>query len=285
MNMQKFTTINYGWQFLNLPNLNIFLGNNLYLAIDLFWDSIFNNLEIYPTPAKRVEVILRVKTSDGEYVTIVPLQIIDESNKTSFTLVLENYVYLIKNYNSLDVKNVIFQYRFLEKDSKKKVDLLKNISISSYYFSTYNFPLTTDLNHWGKISNIGKELLIRSDKYESEIKVSVDKDKQTYEFILDNKIILKVVDFFGSSHNSFIRTIHNQIFIVNKGKVSYYFFVKFIIKVISYFYKAKIFITNFLNFSSTILFKVFITAYLIFSIFIYLAVLATIIWIFIYLLT
>ena len=272
----KFVTVNNGWQFLNLPNLNIYLNNNLYLAIDLFWDLLFTKLQY--TSMSRVVVILRVKISNGKYVTIVPIQIIDKSNKALFTKIVKHYIYLIKNnYSSLDITNVIFQYILLDNDTNKQLSSFNNLSISSYYFGTYNLPLTTDLNKWGKITKVGNDLLIKSDKYESDIKVFVHKDLQTYEFILDNKIILTVTDFFGSSHDSFIRTINNQTFIINHGKVTYYSIIKYIIKSISIFYKGKYIINYILNIIGYILFEIILTLFLIFNCLIYLAVIQTII--------
>lgn len=58
----------------------------------------------------------------------------------------------------------------------------------SAWRSDYNFPLTTDLSKWGKVTKVGKDILIKSDNYESDIWVSIHNDKQVYELKIDDKI-------------------------------------------------------------------------------------------------
>ena len=76
---------------------------------------------------------------------------------------------------------------------------------------------------------------------------------------------------------SFIRTINNQTFIINHGKVTYYSIIKYIIKSISIFYKGKYIINYILNIIGYILFEIILTLFLIFNCLIYLAVIQTII--------
>lgn len=49
----------------------------------------------------------------------------------------------------------------------------------------------------------GDDLLVKSENYESDILVSVQGFRQVYDFKLDDRIILTVIDYFGDSHDSF----------------------------------------------------------------------------------
>lgn len=214
MEMISFT----GWKFLKFPNLNVFIVSNLHSTIDLFWNKVMNNLE----STKFISVIIRVEMSDGSYFTLCPILRIGKFDKALFIQILEDYVYLISsNIYSLYVKNVIFQYKLLNKVANKQVNsiLNKSISFSSYYFGTYNLPLTTYLNNWGKVTKLGNGLLVKSENYESDIHVSVQGFRQVYEFKLDDRIILTVIDYFGDSHDSFTRVINNNSFIISNGEV------------------------------------------------------------------
>lgn len=214
MEMISFT----GWKFLKFSNLNVFIVSNLHSTIDLFWNKVMNNLE----STKFISVIIRVEMSDGSYFTLCPILRIGKFDKALFIQILEDYVYLISsNIYSLYVKNVIFQYKLLNKVANKQVNsiLNKSISFSSYYFGTYNLPLTTYLNNWGKVTKLGNGLLVKSENYESDIHVSVQGFRQVYEFKLDDRIILTVIDYFGDSHDSFTRVINNNSFIISNGEV------------------------------------------------------------------
>lgn len=52
-------------------------------------------------------------------------------------------------------------------------------------------PLTTNLSQWVTVTKHDKDLLINSDKYDFYILVSIYSDKQTYEFRIDDYIVLK----------------------------------------------------------------------------------------------
>lgn len=207
-----------GWKFLKFTNFNVFIESILHSTIDLFWNKVMNNLD----NTKIIIVILRVEMSDGSYLTLSPILRINKSDKALFIKIISDYVYLISsNIYSLHVTHVIFQYKLLNKDTNKQVNsiLNKSISSSSYYFGTYNLPLTTDLSNWGKLTIHGDYLLIKSEKYESDILVTVQGFRQVYNFKLEDRIILTIIDYFGDSHNSFTRVINNNSFIISNGEV------------------------------------------------------------------
>lgn len=217
--INNMAVINFtGWEFLKLNNLNVFIESDLHSAIDSFWNKVMNKLE----NTQRISVILRVEMTDGSYLTLCPILKFYKSDKALLTKILEDYVSLISNNNSsLHVKHVIFQYKLLNKDANNILNSVvnKSISSSSYYFGTYNLPLTTDLSKWGKVTIHADGFLVKSENYESDIQVSVQTFRQVYNFKLDNRIILTVVDYFGDSHDSFTRVINNQTFIINNGEL------------------------------------------------------------------
>lgn len=269
-----------GWKFLKLTNFNFFIVSNLHSTIDLFWNKVMNNLE----NTKIISVIIRVEMSDGSYLTLSPILRIDKSDKALFIKILEDYVYLISsNIYSLHVTHVIFQYKLLNKDANKQVNsiLNKSISFSSYYSGTYNLPLTTDLSNWGKVTIHGDDLLIKSENYESDIQVSYQGFRQVYDFKLDDRIILTVIDYFGDSHDSFTRVINNNSFIISNGEVVSKS-VEFKIKLLSAMYYIHSIVniileSDFMTWVINIFAKVVLTIFLIVAVVSYIGTIITLI--------
>jgi hypothetical protein len=64
----------------------------------------------------------------------------------------------------------------------------------------------------------GDIIILENDKYEDVIiEISFSRDKQVYEFFIDNKLINTITDIYGSNSNSFTRVIDNSKFIINNG--------------------------------------------------------------------
>ena len=95
------------------------------------------------------------------------------------------------------------------------------IKAQTYSFGDYNYPLTTDIAHWGKVIKVkGNVTTLENDSYDDVfIEIETSSEKQTYSFYVDDKVIASITDLFGSSHNSFTRTINNQTFVISNGQV------------------------------------------------------------------
>ena len=120
---------------------------------------------------------------------------------------------------TISIFNIMFQYILLNSDATTDIPNIIPNNVNSYNFGDYNFPLTTDLAQWGRIiSRKGNELTLENDSYDDVfIVVNTSSDKQTYNFVIDEKVIISITDYLSTSHNSFTRVINKQTFIINNG--------------------------------------------------------------------
>ena len=98
--MSKFVTVNNGWQFLKLSNLNIFVKSDFNKAFDIFWSTTMNDLD----KSQVVGLLLKVKGSDDNYRSLGPLFKYTKSDRIKLRRVLMDYINLkANNYSTITI--------------------------------------------------------------------------------------------------------------------------------------------------------------------------------------
>jgi hypothetical protein len=139
---------NYGWQYLTLQNVNIFVKESLDESLDQFYNQVMHKMN----DSRVVGVLIKVHLPNGEYKTIMPLQRITKLSFKTFRTTAHLYVNLKGNYyTSLEIDKIQFQYVILNKGAKAENFLPNSNVIKDYKFGSYSLPLSTDLKLWGTI--------------------------------------------------------------------------------------------------------------------------------------
>jgi hypothetical protein len=211
---------NYGWQYLTLQNMNIFVQTDFNKALDQFWNQVMHKMN----DERIVGVLLKIKLSDGSLKTIAPLQKVTKNNLELIRKVLNFFISMKSNdYYSLETSGIIFQYNILNKDADASIVTPLKREVKNYSFGNYDLPLSTDLSLWGEIieKHVGKVIIGYGSKY-SDIFIHVRTffDKQTYKFYIEDKKVLEIVDILGLNSESFTRTVDNKkTFIIKNGEI------------------------------------------------------------------
>jgi hypothetical protein len=210
---------NYGWQYLTLQNVNIFVKESLDESLDQFYNQVMHKMN----DSRVVGVLIKVHLPNGEYKTIMPLQRITKLSFKTFRTTAHLYVNLKGNYyTSLEIDKIQFQYVILNKGAKAENFLPNSNVIKDYKFGSYSLPLSTDLKLWGVVvDKIKNTLIIENMKYQDIfIHVKTYSDKQTYKFYIEDEKVFDLVDYFGINSSSFTRKIRDtQTFIVENGNI------------------------------------------------------------------
>jgi hypothetical protein len=238
----KFVRVNNAWKYHKISNLNIFVKTDFNHAFDDFWSAVMNN------QTKVIGLLLKVKGTNGSILTLGPLIKFTKTDRSLLRKVLMEYINIKgNNYSDIEISSVIFQFIELDSNATTNIKGIEHKKPKSYQFGNNNLPLTTDLSKWGKVTKVGKDILIKSDNYESDIWVSIQNNKQVYKFKIEDKIILTVIDYLGKDSSNFIRSVNKHSFIISNGEIIFKSIerkTKFITKIL----KDKNLSNNFLTF-------------------------------------
>jgi hypothetical protein len=186
--------------------------------LSIFWFNVMRKLDLNTT----VGVLLKVEFNDGSIKTLSYLQKVNKTDFNDLSDILCDYVNLrSEDYNSKIIIKVVFQYIILGEAIKTEIVKSKQMNnlIPTFSFSGFNLPLTTDLTKWGEIisNKNGKVLIMFNEETEIVIDVKISSNKQTYKFMIEDKILLTIVDTYGNNSTSFTRTVNDKKLIIENG--------------------------------------------------------------------
>jgi hypothetical protein len=214
-NINKMKMIKYSWQYFTLQNnINIFIQTELKSNLELFWNEVMVKLD-----NKQVAAILfKIELGNDNWKTIAPLQKVSNTNFNMLLKTLQLFININgNNYESLEISKIQFQYAILDSDAN--AEIVKPISneVTHYKINGYNLPLTTDLTKWGSIisNKNGKVEIVFDEETETVIHVKISSNKQTYKFMIEDKVLLTIVDIFGNNPITFTRTVNDKTIIVS----------------------------------------------------------------------
>lgn len=168
----------FGWQLFKISNVNIFNKADFNNSFDLFWshakENIFKN-----NKNKTFGILMKIKDENGNIRTLGPLFKFTKDDRILLRKVLLEYINMKgNNYSEFIISEVIFQYVVLGIGVKTDIPNITPKKVESLEFGNDNFPLTTDLEKWGKIKKNKHYTSVKSEKYTSEIKVYTFPDKK-----------------------------------------------------------------------------------------------------------
>ena len=179
--------------------------------IKSFWQKVF-----YQNQDEVILIQLVLITGDKTYNSISKLITVGfEDLDQTLLFAIEGYMLQYQHYSQYPISGIFIKYVVLPKDSPRTIHYLNSKEKAEYNKSeSYSLPTTLDLQKWGKILFISKELAV------------IQKGAKTYTINFDGNIrnvTLNVSECELCSFTDEIINLQNDEFIRDDGKVKIYF--------------------------------------------------------------
>ena len=205
---------------------NVILDKNiLQTALNIFWDNII--LKKVKSDDQLIYIIFKVRFDDNTYSSLSYLQKVNRTQCSELIEIFNGYLDLkAENYSDKNYSDIIFTYHILsisDSDNKQSQLIPKNENkIKVYNFAGNNFPVTTNYSKWGIIFyNHNNFMVIKKEnsKLPYKYEINILEDRAEVVYMINEKILYKFIDIFGSNYTSFTRILGMNEYTFRDGKL------------------------------------------------------------------